>query len=472
MKKLSVLFLSFAALVFTGCSEDDEKSSGSSNSVSFANPSLYIAEGSSQVQLLFSKAVKGGGTITLNYTTTNVAYGTDFTTIPGAEGNAIEIPFEAGATEVTFTFNKLLPAGDGETKNVKFSITDVSVNAAITGNSSIQVNLNEAPSLGAAIAAEVGGANQPNQVYVDLTSGMMRMAERVSWDLGFYSGDQFRVALNSSLRMSAKQLNTTDINAVVAPDESMLIGQGNGDASQIDHPAGDISQTAIAEVSDNDADNKVYLINLGNGPSASTPSSGTEGSSAGPHRGWKKIRILKSGSDYKLQYADINATTHQEVILSKNNAYNFVFFSFTANSTVQVEPQANQWDINFTTFTNVIEMPGAAIPYYYPDFIVTNTKGGARSYMVLTEDFTYDNFTLANVDDSKFTNDQRNIGSNWRSTSVMGPGGIPVSQFVLKTDRFFIVKDPMGNIYKLRMTGGASESGERGFPKFQYALLQ
>jgi len=112
------------------------------------------------------------------------------------------------------------------------------------------------------------------------------------------------------------------------------------------------------------------------------------------------------------------------------------------------------------------------VPYYFPDFIITNTKGGARSYMVLTDDISYEAFALSNVAVANFTNDQRNIGSNWRSTSVMGPNGFPVSQFVLLTNRFFVVKDPAGNIYKLRMTQGANEAGERGFPEFEYDLLQ
>jgi hypothetical protein len=92
--------------------------------------------------------------------------------------------------------------------------------------------------------------------------------------------------------------------------------------------------------------------------------------------------------------------------------------------------------------------------------------------VVNTVTINYDNFTLANVSQNLFTEDQRNIGSNWRDTSVIGSDGIPVSAFSLRTDRFYVIKDPAGNLYKLKITGGANESGERGFPKFQYALLR
>ncbi|MGV3461710.1 MAG: HmuY family protein [Flavobacterium sp.] len=328
----------------------------------------------------------------------------------------------------------------------------------------------------AALQPATGGPTQANSVFVDLSNSGMASVQRTSWDLGFYSGDEFRVLLNGSLKMSAKQLETTNIDAVVQPDETMFIAQGQGFANQVDGPDGIITGTAIAAVSANDADNKVYLINLGNGPAATAPAVGAEASASGPHRGWKKVRVLRNGTGYKVQYADINATTHQEVTIAKNAAFNFTGFSFTTNSIVDAEPVKAGWDLTFTTFTNTIPSPPGSstlVPYYYPDYIVTNTKGGARSYQVMIAgDITYDSFDLADVDQSKFTNDQRNIGSNWRGTSVIGPGGFPISQFVLRTDRFYVVKDTDNNVYKIRMTGGANEAGERGFPAFQYQILQ
>lgn len=40
----------------------------------------------------------------------------------------------------------------------------------------------------------------------------------------------------------------------------------------------------------------------------------------------------------------------------------------------------------------------------------------------------------------------------------------------MKTN-FFVVKDTQENIYKLRFTALLSETGERGFPAFEYQLL-
>ena len=268
--------------------------------------------------------------------------------------------------------------------------------------------------------------------------------------------------------MSAKSLESTDLTAAVSEDNVMLIGQGAGNVSQIDNPTGLITGTAIAEVSANDEENFVYLVNLGSNPSLKPPALGSVSADSGTHRGWKKIKILRNGNGYKLQYADLSATTFNEVIIDKNSAFNFTFFSFTTNTTVNVEPQKDKWDINFTTFTNIV---GGTIPYFYPDFVVNNSRGGALIYSVSTNDFSYENFSLANVDNSKFIEDQRGIGSSWRGTSTTGRDGMPVSQFVLKTDIFFVLKDTAGNFYKIKMTGGALPNLERGHPTFVYEML-
>lgn len=470
MKKNFVLILTFVLLVFTACNSDDNEQSDVA--VAFAEASYNLTSDATPIQIKFSKPASVAGTITIEYTETAVAYSTDYTTTPAAASKKIILPFAQNATSVEFTFNKIKNAAATEVKNVVFSITGTSFGAQILGNKSIQINFNEAASLGSVLAAEVGGPLEPNQVYVDLSSGKMTTIVRNSWDLGFYSGTDFRVVLNGSVKMAAKQLATTNIDEVQISDETMIISQGTGIASQVDDPTGDITKTAIAAVSATDSENKVYLLYLGNKPAATAPVLGKEGAVGGDTRGWKKIRVLKSGNDYKVQYANIDATTHEEIIISKNSAYNFTFFSLTDKKVVNVEPQKNQWDINFTTFTNIIPSGASTVPYFYPDFVSNNLNGNAKAYQVLTTAFTYEAFTLANVDNTKFTADQRNIGSNWRGTSVTGADGIPVSQFVLKTDRFFVIKDPAGNVYKLKFTGGAKADLERGHPTFQYAILK
>ena len=466
MKKY-LLFFSFLLLALYSCKDDNGVDSGPA-AVSFAVPSANLTEDVTDVVISFSQTTMSAGTITLGVAETEAEYGVDYTTSPAGSSSALTVPFEAGVSKVVFKFNKLVPAIEGEVKNVKYTINAISTNYEIKGNTTTVLNFNETALTGKSLAPQVGGPSQANQVYIDLSSGAMTTVSRVSWDLGFYSGNEFRVILNNSVKMSAKSLNNTNLATVVTEDNTMLISQGSGSVDQIDNPTGVVTGTAIAEVSANDAENSVYLINLGSNPSSTVPPLGSPAADSGSHRGWKKVRILRSANGYKFQYADLNATTFNEVIIDKNAAFNFSFFSFTANATVNVEPQKEKWDLNFTTFTNIF---GGNTPYFFPDFVVNNSRGGALAYSVSTADFSFDSFTMANVDQSKFINDQRGIGSSWRGTSAPGPDGNPMSQFVLKTDIFYVLKDPAGNIYKIKMTGGALPNLERGHPTFVYSLL-
>lgn len=468
MKK-NLLFLSVVLLTIFACSDDDNKG-GMTNSVSFSTPSINLVEDVTPVVISFSNPTSSAGTISLNVVETEASYGVDYTTNPVGSSSVLEVNFESGVSQVAFDLNRLIPAVEGQIKNVEFTITAISTNYEILGNPTIVLNFNETALSGNSLAPEVGGPSQANQVYIDLSSGAMTTVPRISWDLGFYSGNEFRVILNNSVKMSAKSMQNTDMTAILTQDDSMIIAQGAGNVDQVDDPSGIITGTTIAEISDNDDNNHVYLINLGSGASDVPPALGSAAADNGPHRGWKKIRIIRDGQAYKLQYANLNDSNFQEIIINKDAAYNFSFFSFTTNSTVNVEPEKDKWDINFTTFTNVVNF-GSPLPYFYPDFVANNSRGGALAYSVSTSDFSYEDFKLSNVDHSSFVEDQRGIGSSWRGTSAMGPDGFPVSQFVLKTDIFYVLRDPAGNLYKIKMTGGALENQERGHPTFVYELL-
>ena len=463
-----ILFFSFIAL--TSCN-NDESSDSTPLAVAFVNPTANISNDETPVNVVFSSAAPSAGTVILNVATTNLNYGVDFTTTPAVVSNTISVPFASGATSATFTFTKLIDAIEGEVKNVSFTIASVTLdNSEIpVATSTTQLNFNETAMESNTTLAENGGNTFPNQVYIDLSSGAKKEVVRTSWDLGFYSGSEFRVALNGAInKFAVKQLATTNIDEVQAEDPNVTTG--NFDAANmayVDAPYGNISGTAIAEISANDADNKVYLVNLGQ-DIATTPAAGTSAALAGTARGWKKVRILRSGNDYKLQYANIDATTHNEVIIPKSAGYNYTFFSLVAGNTVSVEPLAAKWDLNITTFTGETfygsgESAGA---YYFPDYAITNTKNGTKAYQVLTSDFTYDGFALANVDTSKLENaaaaDQRAIGSNWRAT-------MPLQ---IKTDRFYVVKDAAGNVYKLKFNAMLGTGGDRGHVTFEYQLLQ
>lgn len=473
MKKL--LFLSLFVLSLASCSSDDNNAA-EVNGVAFATTSLNLTATETPVVINFAAPTSTAGSLTVTYTENAVVEGTDYATVPATAAKTIVVPFEKNVSSVSFTFKKLKEAVEGQVKNVVFTISSNTINAILGENKTVQVNFNETAYTGGVLSADVGGPNQPNQVYLDLSSGASVAVNRAAWDFGFSTGTDFRVVINGSLKMAVKKLETSDITVAQEIDTKVNVGFDTAASlGYVDNPTGVLAGagagvgTAIAEVSATDADNKVYLVNLGFAVGTTKPAVGSVAVD-GDARGWKKVRILRNGTGYKIQYADLASTTFTEKTITKEAAYNFSFFSLATGNTVSVEPQKAKWDLGFTTFTNYTPYSGQDVTYGYSDFINTNVKAGTQVYQVLvTADVTYAGFTKAKVVEANFAAsaaDQRIIGANWRNGG--GPGTLPS----IRADRFYVVKDAAGNYYKVKFLAMTNEAGERGHVALESAILK
>ncbi|WP_326982891.1 HmuY family protein [Chryseobacterium sp. MYb264] len=339
------------------------------------------------------------------------------------------------------------------------------------------------PSDGIISDANVGGPTQPNQVWIDLSDISIvngkegpkeTLTKRTDWDMGFYSGSSFKVIINSSVMMAAGKITgATNIDLVKESDVAALKNQvqvasfNPANVAYVDNVNGNFptDNTAIADVNAVDSENAIYLVNMGKDLYTGSVPVGSI-ATGGDSRGWMKVQVVRSGDGYKVKYAELGATTHKELTIAKNAAYNFNFVSLKNNKEVFIQPEKNKWDISFTVFTNIIEGAGT---YVYGDFVTTNIVGGAGSYEVKVAANvaaqTYKDFKKADVDASKFIyNDQRSIGPNWRNP--VGVNGLEVYG-----DRFYIIKDPEGNYFKLKFSRITDKDGVRGFPQFEYNPL-
>lgn len=469
MKKLykSIVLLSVFVLIMTSCSEEPELAQdpfvAAFEQISI---SLQNISNDKEIVVVYSDTAIENGFVTIEVTDNLAVFGVDYETVPALDEGLLTLPITSGEVQTTFIFKKLNTNLVGETVFVHFNIIDIEhTNSNIQGNS--QLVINSSASLGGSFLPEVGGPNQGNQVFIDLSAQKSTVVQRDTWDLGFYCGDEFRVALNGSIFMATKATTYTDIDAV---PESVLtamqseVTTSNGDvnnANYVDSIDGDILGTAIDEISVNDDDNKVYLLNMGYKIGMYTPNVGSV-DIQGAFRGWKKIKIIKNGDGYIMQYANLEDTTHQEISITKDNMYNFKHFSFDTLSTVDIEPKKENWDLCFAPFTYVILNPPHG-SYIFSDFIVHNRKGDAVSYrQMITSELNYDNFEYSDIDESNFSEDQTTIGSNWRNVFTR----------MVRDDRFFILKDPNGNMYKIKFLAMVNADGERGFPQFEYAILE
>jgi len=343
------------------------------------------------------------------------------------------------------------------------------------------------------IQAEVGGPNEPNQVYIDLSTGKAIAVKRDTWHLAFYCGDDdFRVLINPAIAMSAQAQESTDITKRIAHDDSMLLNtdptkpSANHSVTRhlIDDPRGLLKPisgqpgtgTAIEAISANDDENKVYLLSMGFAISDKAPIKGTV-NLLGAHNGWGKVRITREGNAYKVQYAKNTVTNKKEIktfTVRKDPAYNFVYLNLESGQMVQVTPKKKDWDICYTTTTGWLTQQYNAqnTVTFYPDIIVTNLHGGTRAtFFALAasleeRDKFYSQYTLEKakkLDLSKPKYEtQIVIGKNWRD---MINGGII-------RNTYFAIQDGDGNFFKLKIKAFKNDAGERGYPVFEYELLK
>lgn len=413
------------------------------------------------IKVKLSRAADRDIPVTISLVATGVSYTDDFTTTPDGSSGTISLTIPSGNSEASFKLTRtpgLLLDGD---ENIVFKIESSGAPVIIGTTKIFTLQFAEIISQGSGIMGDGGGATFGNKVFFDLSANSQTAVQRTKWDLGFYSGDDWRVILNSSTAMMAKQIDKNDLNEVSAEDTVGfskevffdLFDDPSPDAlAYIDYPDGDLSKTAIAEISATASENKVYIINRGTG--IGDPA---------PDRGWKKIRIVRNGNGgYTLQHADIGATTFNSIDIAKNTGYFFNYISFE-NGAVEIEPEKNKWDIAWTYFSNSFDYGGVEVPFTYQDFILQNRN--VETVRVLTSDKAYEDFSEADIAPLNFSGLQNNIGAGWRS------GGGPGSSPYVYDNRYYIVKDGDNNYYKLRFTG-MTNNGERGYPAFEYALLK
>ena len=458
-KKGSVLSLS-VLLILSACRKKDAPLPD--NLVEFESNEQGISESSSSmvIKVKLSRATDKDIPMTVSIVPTGVAYTTDFTTVPAATAGAIPLTILSGNAETSLTINKTNGVlFDGDEK-VVFRIESSGSPVIIGTAKEFTLKFAELVASNSSMVMDGGGATFGNKVFIDLSANKQIAVQRSKWDLGFYTHpDSFRVILNSSSAMMAKQINKNDLNAVTAADTvgfstDVTFNQAapvTEALSYIDYPNGDLSKTAIASIATTAADNKVYIINRGTGIGNS------------PARGWKKIRVLRNASGgYTVQHADIGATSFQEITIAKDDTYFFKYISFE-NGAIEVEPAKKKWDISWTYFANVTNFGTGEVPYLFQDIILSNRNVQVAKVMTATK--AYADFAEADISAQTFTSTQTSIGSDWRS------GGGPSTSPAVRTDRYYIIKDGDNNYYKIRFTA-LTQNGERGYPAFEFALIK
>jgi hypothetical protein len=453
--------LSMIVLVFVSCRKREAELPDNYAVFESSAQGISANETNITVKVKLSRGVSTDVPVAINLNEQGATYGTEYTTVPAAAAGKISLTIPSGNNEASFILTKSSGAlFDGDEKIV-FDLYGTGAPVLIGITKQFTLNFGELISSNSTAVINGGGVNYPNKVFIDLSANRETPVVRTAWDLGFYTGsDDFRVILNSSTAMMAKQINKNDLSAVTANDtigfyNEVAFSQAAPTITSlpyIDYPNGDLTRTAIASISATATDNKVYIVNRGTGIGNPAPA-----------RGWKKIRIIRNASGgYTLQHADIAATTFSSVDISKDDVYFFKYISFESGA-ASVEPAKKKWDFTWTYFSNVTNFGTGEVPYLFQDIILLNRNVQVAKVMVATKAFT--GFAEADITAQTFLAAQNAIASDWRSGG--GPGVSPAA----RTDRYYIIKDGDNNYYKIRFTG-LTQNGERGYPSYESVLIK
>jgi hypothetical protein len=305
------------------------------------------------------------------------------------------------------------------------------------------------------ISTTESGVNARNSVFVDMSKDLQSSVLRTSWDLGFYCGSEFRVILNHSTGATAIQLDKTNLSDVnlddvaALPEDSVSLDLGKS-LAMVDPVSGNFTSylggTVWKEVAL--TENKVFILKRGIAGNI-------------PRRDLMKVLVTRINNGYRVQYGTVDGTFIRTAEVLKDASYNFKFISFDGLATLAIEPAKKLWDIQYSVSTYQL----AGVPVAEPDFILINFANGVTAAEVVygTDDTrNYANFTKEMLSGITFSGDRDAIGVKWRTTVGSTP-----STLNIRTDRFYLVKDTEGNIYKLKFNGGL-----RGRPEIEYRRIE
>ena len=214
-------------LSFNACKEDepplpDNLAAFDTKELGFDNTKTEA-----EVKITLSRAETAAIAIKVDLTPTKLTYGTEFTTEPAATANSISVSIPAGQTSATIKVIKKAGITLNGDENIVLKISSIGNPVLAGANTELKLSFAAITSSGgtATLNGKVGDVTYANSVYFDLSGNNQTGVDRKSWNLGFYSGAEFRVILNPAYQSTALATTKTDIAAVTLADSALNLSE-------------------------------------------------------------------------------------------------------------------------------------------------------------------------------------------------------------------------------------------------------
>ncbi len=293
------------------------------------------------------------------------------------------------------------------------------------------------------------------QVYFDLGSGEVVSTNlKKTWDLGFECSIKgWKILLNTSNFMLAAGTGLTDFSI---PLDTV------GLHWRFDASSGNLDSMAIGKWVEYDTinslkvyTNQVYVIDRGY-------------DELGNLRGLKKVVFQDlTDSSYTLRFAGLDGSNEGTFTVIKDPSVNYMCFSFDeGGQQLNLEPPKPDWDLIFTQYTTLL-YTDEGDPYPYLLTGVLNNPTG----VIVAQDTLYDfaSIDLEAAQGMVYSNALDEIGYNWKD--VVGDVSSGNVSYVIVPGLNYVIRDRDGYHYKLRFISFYSNTGEKGYPTFEFQRL-
>jgi len=288
------------------------------------------------------------------------------------------------------------------------------------------------------------------QVYYELDSvGSLMTNDKKASDLGFEcSPEGWHILLNTADFMVASDLGEVPFGV---PQDTSLARW------RFDRSDGNLDSTAVGtwyvvdERGDTVSNRHVYAINRGM-------------DDQGKSLGYVQVIFdsLKRGT-YYFRFALLSGGVEHRGTVIKDVSVNYLWFSLDNGGSVQtLEPDKSTWDILFTQYTTMLFTDlGEPYPYLVTGVLLNRTHTAAA----LDTLNNFDSLSYQIAQQVTYSENLDAIGYNWKYYNF------EAGNYTVRMGVSYLIRNRLGNYYKLRFVGFYNNLGQKGFPAIEYQRL-
>jgi hypothetical protein len=287
------------------------------------------------------------------------------------------------------------------------------------------------------------GENYETQIYFSMTTGVVSTSNYKSWDLSFSTdASNSELWVNSGKPVQVYPTGSTNYSSVVTK------GTIAANAWKYDAPSGLTGKSGLGLLTAANHVGEVLIVD-------------------GGENIYFKLQVLEvNAGSYKIKAGPLEAAAGSEYTLTKDQNYNFIYFSFN-DGIITPEPPKKDWDILFTRYRTVyygFNPDGSDFPYPVNGVLLNPYKTRGASDSVKRFDFY--TFTMENASSYTLRSERDIIGYNWKSVNTN------TSVYTVNPKMMFLVEDQTGALWKMHFVNFYDAQGKKGSPQFEYQRLK